>query len=130
MHFVPFPDPSNSGNQMLGECTVLGGPCILYTSPVQAAQFICCTSMPGVLCVSSGELVSGCDIPGQCELSKIQGRCGYRLTACSQFCGKCSLGAKIEAAPCIPALTVTPLPLCLQGRRVINGRSLVSFGFH
>ena len=30
--FVPFPSPRSSGNQVLGECTVLGGPCILITS--------------------------------------------------------------------------------------------------
>ena len=30
--FVSFPGPRSSGNQVLGECTVLGGPCILITS--------------------------------------------------------------------------------------------------
>ena len=31
--FVPFPAPSDSGNWVLGECTVPGGSCILITSP-------------------------------------------------------------------------------------------------
>ena len=33
MHFVPFPGLSSSGDQVLGECTVPGGPCVLITSP-------------------------------------------------------------------------------------------------
>ena len=38
MRFVPFPGPSSSGDQVLGECTVLGGPCVLVTTLVLAAQ--------------------------------------------------------------------------------------------
>ena len=30
----------------------------------------------GVTCVSSGELISGCDPPGRCQLSRISGRLG------------------------------------------------------
>ena len=33
-------------------------------------------TVPGMLCVSSGELISGCDTPGGCEPSRIPGRCG------------------------------------------------------
>ena len=33
MHFVPFPGLSSSGDQVLGECTVPGEPCVLITSP-------------------------------------------------------------------------------------------------
>ena len=32
--FVPFPGPSSSGYQVLGECIVPGEPCVLITSPV------------------------------------------------------------------------------------------------
>ena len=39
MHFVPFSGLSSSGNQVLGEHTVPGGPCVLITSPVPAAWF-------------------------------------------------------------------------------------------
>ena len=39
MHFVPFLGLSSSGNQVLSQCTVPGGPCILITSPVPAARF-------------------------------------------------------------------------------------------
>ena len=39
MRFVSFPGPSSSGNQVFGERTVPGGPCILITSPVPAVWF-------------------------------------------------------------------------------------------
>ena len=38
-HFVPFPGLSSSGEEVLGTHTVPGGPCILITSLVLAAQF-------------------------------------------------------------------------------------------
>ena len=34
------------------------------------------SAISGVLCVSSGELISGCDPPGRCQPSRIQGRLG------------------------------------------------------
>ena len=37
--FVPFPDPSSSGDQVLGEYTVPGGPCMLINSLVPASLF-------------------------------------------------------------------------------------------
>ena len=40
--FVPFPGPSSSGNQLLGEHTVPGGPCILITFPVPGTWFPGC----------------------------------------------------------------------------------------
>ena len=43
VHFVPFSSPSSSGDQVLGEHTLPGGPCVLFTSPVLAAQFPRCT---------------------------------------------------------------------------------------
>ena len=60
MHFVPFPGLSTSGDQVLGKHTILGGQCILITFPV-----------PGVLCVSSEELISGYNPPGRCQPSSI-----------------------------------------------------------
>ena len=54
VHFVPFPDLSSSDNQVLGKCTVLGGPCILVTSVVPAARFYRCPmrALSQVCCVS------------------------------------------------------------------------------
>ena len=40
-------------------------------------------TVPGALCVSSGKLISGCDTPGRCDLSRIPERCGLWLAACS-----------------------------------------------
>ena len=40
--FVPFPGLRSSDDQVLGECTVPGGPCILLTSMVPDTQFPGC----------------------------------------------------------------------------------------
>ena len=76
LRFMPFPGPSSSGNQVLGESTLprcsasyhLPGPS-RWLSWVHS-----CIS--GVPCVSSGELISGCDPPDGCQLSSIPGRLG------------------------------------------------------
>ena len=40
-------------------------------------SWVCCESaISGVLCVSSGELISGCDPPGRYQLSRIPGSLG------------------------------------------------------
>ena len=70
VHPVLFPVLSSSGDRVLGECTVPGGPCILITSPSWPL------GVPGVPCVSSVELISGCNPPGSCQPSRISGRCG------------------------------------------------------
>ena len=44
--FMPFPVLSTSGNHVLGECTVPGGPFVLITSPVLAVQFPGCAARP------------------------------------------------------------------------------------
>ena len=49
VRFVPFPGPSSSGNWVL---------------------------VPGMTFISSGELISSCDTPGRCQLSRIPGRHG------------------------------------------------------
>ena len=36
--FVPFPCLNSSSDQVLGDCTVLCGPCVLFTSWIPAAQ--------------------------------------------------------------------------------------------
>ena len=47
----------------------------LIASPIPATWFPRCT-VSGVLCVSSGELICGCDPPGGCQLSRIPGSLG------------------------------------------------------
>ena len=49
--FVPFPGPSSSGNQVLGECTLPRWAVHLITSPVPAAQFPgCAEGVPSQVC--------------------------------------------------------------------------------
>ena len=78
MHFVHFPGLSSSSNQDLGECTVLGGPCVLITSLVPAAWFPGCAMRAlSQLChMSPGELISGCNPPGGCQPSRISEKLG------------------------------------------------------
>ena len=46
-------------------------------SPSRSVSRVCHEStVPGVLCGSSGELISGCDPPGRCQPSRIPGRRG------------------------------------------------------
>ena len=50
-----------------------GGECILSPPPSQPFSFLGGTITPisGVPCVSSGDLISGCDPPGRCQPSRI-----------------------------------------------------------
>jgi len=78
MHFVPFPGPSSSGDQVLGEHTAPGGRCILVPPwSLPLVSWVCRKgTVSGVLCVSSWELISGCDPPGSYQPSRIPGRLG------------------------------------------------------
>ena len=52
--FFPFPGPSSSGNQVLGTCTVPGGPCVLVISLVLATRFPgCAVTAPSQVCLVS-----------------------------------------------------------------------------
>ena len=72
--FVPFPGPSSSGDQVLGECSRPQLKAVTYCLPRPSCSVFWvyngCT-FSGVPCVSSGELISGCDLPGRCRLSRI-----------------------------------------------------------
>ena len=77
--FVPFPGPSSSGNQVLGELTLLRSGSASYHLPGpcrSVSQMRSGSTISGVSCVSSGELISGCDPPGGCQPSRIPGRLG------------------------------------------------------
>ena len=105
MRFVHFPGLSISGDQVLCEHTVPGGPCVLITSLVQAAWFpghALRAQVSGVPCVSSGELILGCDPPDKCP-RKTWLATGSLLTILGRMrvCG-----ARIAAVPCLLA------PLC------------------
>ena len=76
VRFVPFPGPSSSGDQVLGEHTVPGGLCILITSPVPAAWFprcarrapsqVCRVSPLGSWCLAA-TLLADANCPGSQE---------------------------------------------------------------
>ena len=54
-------------------------------------------TVPGWLCVSSGELISVCDTPSRFEASRIPGRCGQWLAAHSSLGGRVqSLGPRLQ----------------------------------
>ena len=62
LYFVPFQDPSHSGDWVLGECTVH---LMHVSSPGHSVSQACHEStVPDVPCVSAGELISGCYLPG------------------------------------------------------------------
>ena len=115
VHFVPFPGSSSSGNQVLGECAVPGGLCVSVTSLVPAAWLPRCgmstiqvyhVSPLGIssLAVTSWEMSTVQD-PRKTWLAT-----GSLLTVWWKMLVS---GAKIVAAPCLLALAVPCLPLCL-----------------
>ena len=76
--FVPFPGPSSSGDQVLGERTVPDGLCVHLNhlpGPRRLVSRVHCNgTVSGGVCVSSGELISGCNPPGGCQPPRIPGR--------------------------------------------------------
>jgi len=114
--FVPFPGPSVSDNQVLGKHTLprWGSASYHLPSPSRSFSWVLSGSTISVVpCVSSGELISGCDPPGRCQPSRISGRLDKQLGACSQFGRECHLWG--WDCPLL-ALAVSCLPLCLQWR--------------
>ena len=72
--FVPFPGPSNSGDQVPGERSRPQLRAASYRLPLPTCSVFWVynqRAFSDVPCVSSGELISGCDPPGGCPLSKI-----------------------------------------------------------
>ena len=124
LHSMHFPGLNCSGSQVLHGGTDPDGLCVLCPSKIQAAYArpgawlllcpgwaVCLIHLPGpgclvsqvcsentvpdMPCVSSGELISDCDTPGRCQPSRIPGRHGQQLGACS-VCWKKSLGPRLQ----------------------------------
>ena len=76
LHFVPYPGPSSSGDQVLGEHTLPRCGAFYHLSCPSRLVSRVRSSISGVPCVSSGELISGCDPPDGCQPSRIPGRLG------------------------------------------------------
>ena len=78
------------------------------------------STVPGVLCVSSGMLTSGCDNPCRCQPSRIPGREVSKWEPAHSLVEDMVSGVETAAAaPCIQALAVFCLPLCLCGGRAL-----------
>ena len=71
LRFVPFPGPRSSSDQVLGECTLLRCGAFYHLPSLSHSVSWVCSHVSGVPCVSSGELISGCDPPSGCQPSRI-----------------------------------------------------------
>ena len=90
----------------------VGGASYHLPSPSPLASWVRCQSLTsGVPCVSSGKLISGCDLPGGCHPPRIQEDLVSNWETAHSLVEKAVSGAKI--APCLPALAGACLPLCL-----------------
>ena len=130
VHFVPFPGWSISGDLVLGECTVSGGLCILYTSPVPAAWSPRCAMRAQfqVCCVSPlGSWSQAVTLLADVNCSGSQENVISSWEPAHSLVEDGVSGAEIAAAPFLPALAVTHLPLCLWGERALYGSSPLVF---
>ena len=115
LDFVPFPGPSSSGTQVLGERTVPGGLCDLITSLVPAAWLPgCATRVPSqVCCVSplgswslAETILVDVNRPGSQENLVSNWKPAHSLVE--------DAVSEPKIAPCLSAPAVAHLPLCLK----------------
>ena len=99
--------------QVGGTSYHLSGPSCLVSSVHSRS------TVSGVPCVSSGDMISDCTSPGGCQLSRIQGRFGSKWEPARSLVEDAVSGA--EFAPCLPALAVARLPPCLWWRMGQSG---------
>ena len=73
-HFVPVTGPRISGDQVLGKHSSPELKAVSYSLPCLSCLVFCVynrRAFSGVPCVSSGELIPGCNPPGGCQPSRI-----------------------------------------------------------
>ena len=89
--------------------------------PIRLFSWVCSGSaVSGVLCVSSGELISECNPPGRCQPSRIPERLGWQLGETAHNLVENAI-PRAETAPRLPALAGMHLPLCLwQGEGLVH----------
>ena len=109
--FVPFPGPSSSGKQVLGEQTLPDGWYVLSSPQFQLLSFLGAQQEYHLRCVSSGELISDRDPSGRCQRPGSQEDLVSNWEPAHSLVEDAVSGALI--APCFPALAVACLPLCL-----------------
>ena len=132
LHFMHFPGLSCSGScsRVLRKCTDLAGRvfcalprskqlrrpgawqahCPRWCRSISVSQVCHESAVSGVLCVSSGELISGCNPPGRCQPSRSQEDMVSNWEPAHSLVEYAISGAEIT--PCLLALAVTHLPLC------------------
>ena len=106
------PGPSSSGDQVLGERTLprwQASASYHLSSPSRSDSWVAAGApISSVLCVSSGELISGCDPPGRCQPSGIPGSLGQKLEACLQFDRGCHLWGRVYPFPALAGACLSP----------------------
>ena len=128
--FVPVPGLSSPGGCVLGECTAQRG--CTSSSPPRSWPL----SFPGsprelcLRCTVSpmGSWSQAATLLADCQPSRIPGRRGQQLGACSQFGGRCHLWGRDCSSPLPYSSGFTHPPLCLQRGRACTAASLISFG--
>ena len=115
---VPLSGPNSSGDQVLGEHTVTVGPCILFTSQSWQLDFpgVPQEHFQGVLCISSWELISGCDTPGRCQLSRIPRKTCLATGSLLTVWWKCGLWVRV-CGSLLPSGSVCHIPASLPLKR-------------
>ena len=94
LRFVPFPGLSSLGDQVLDECSCPQLEAASYRLPHPSHLVFWVYNrhaFSGVLCVSSRELISGCDPPGGCQPPRIP-KVLVSNEACLQLVEDASLG--------------------------------------
>ena len=112
VHFVPFPGLNSSGDQVLGERSVPGGLCVIITSPVPATQLPGCpTRAPSQVC-----LLWKADLRPRLYWQMSTSQDPRKVSSwepAQSLVEDAFPGTRIVVAPCLPALAVTSLSLCL-----------------
>ena len=106
--FCAIPGRSSSGDQVLGQRSLLRcGASFHLPGPSRLVSW--CIHLRG-LCVSSGELISGCSPPGRCQLSTISGSLWLETGSLHAVWYRMpSLGPTLPLSGCRPPASSLPL---------------------
>ena len=123
--FVPFPGLSSSGDQVLSECTVPGGPCVLITSPSWPLGFLAVHHLRCAVCLLWRDDLKLRPMASVNHLGVQEDGVSSWKPAHSLVEDAVS-EAEIAAASCLPApVVVTCLPLCLGRGPICSQLSLL-----
>ena len=117
VHFVPFAGLGSSGDWVLGEWTVPVGPSVLVISPTADSHFPrCAKTAQSQMCLVSplGSWSQAVTLLGDVNHPGSQEDVVSNCKPAHSLVGVVASGAEITAVPCLPALIVKCLPLCLR----------------